>query len=142
MSSETAIRGASLARAFTLVYDGDCRVCTRIADAIRKWDRQHQIEVVPSQRVGVMERFPWIPARAFSEAIQLVGPGGRTWQGAEATEQLLHILPRGRWIGWIFHIPFARALADRFYRWFARHRYHLGCAEHCQVRPIEDVQRD
>ena len=141
MSSKTAVQGA-LARAYTLVYDGDCRVCSRIADAIRKWDRQHQIDVVPSQRAGVTERFPWIPARAFSEAIQLVGPGGRTWQGAEATEQLLHILPRGRWIGWIFRVPFARALADRFYRWFARHRYHLGCAEHCQTRSVEDVQRD
>jgi predicted DCC family thiol-disulfide oxidoreductase YuxK len=142
VSSETAVQGASLARPYTLVYDGDCRVCSRIANAIRKWDRQHQIDVMPSQLVGVMERFPWIPARAFSEAIQLVGPGGRTWQGAEATEQLLHILPRGRWIRWIFHVPFARALADRFYRWFARHRYHLGCAEHCQARPIEDTQRD
>ena len=39
---------------------------------------------------------------------------------------------------WIFSIPFVRPLAERFYRWFARNRYRLGCGEHCQFRP-QDV---
>jgi predicted DCC family thiol-disulfide oxidoreductase YuxK len=26
---------------------------------------------------------------------------------------------------------------DRFYRWFARNRYRLGCGEHCAVRPAD-----
>lgn len=138
----SVISAVSSRRPYTLVYDGDCRVCSRIARGIRAWDRRHQIEVVPSQDDGVMERFPWIPAHAFREALQLVGPGGRTWQGAAATEQLVSVLPRGRWIAWVFHVPFVRALADRFYRWFARNRYHLGCAEHCQTRPIADVRQD
>jgi predicted DCC family thiol-disulfide oxidoreductase YuxK len=30
-----------------------------------------------------------------------------------------------------------RALADRFYRWFARNRYRLGCGSHCQSRPAD-----
>ena len=117
---------------YTLVYDGNCRVCTRLAKGLRKWDHARQIEVVPSQGVGVMARFPWIPVSAFGEGIQLVGPGGQTWQGAAAIEQLLNIVPRGRWIAWIFRVPFVRAFADRFYRWFARNRYHLGCGEHCR----------
>jgi predicted DCC family thiol-disulfide oxidoreductase YuxK len=108
-----------------------CRVCNRIANVLRRWDRRREIDVVPSQTDGVMARFPWIPARAFAEAMQLVGPGGETWQGAAAIEKLLDILPRGGWIAWIFRIPFARAVADRCYRWFARNRYHLGCGEHC-----------
>ena len=135
-----AVRGQAQAstgmgRAYTLVFDGMCRVCTRLANVLRKWDTHRAIEVVPSQANGVMARFPWIPARAFSEAIQLVGPGGDTWQGAAAIEKLLDILPRGRWIAWIFRIPYVRVLADRFYRWFARNRYHLGCGDHCVARP-------
>ncbi len=127
---------AGLGRPYTLVYDGMCRMCTRLSNVLKKWDGRRQIEVVPSQETGVMARFPWIPARAYAEAIQLVGPGGETWQGAAAIEQLLNVLPRGRWIAWIFRIPFVRALADRVYRWVARNRYRLGCGEHCQSRPL------
>jgi predicted DCC family thiol-disulfide oxidoreductase YuxK len=84
-----------------------------------------------------MARFPWIPAKAYGEALQLIGPGGRTWQGAAAIEQLLTILPKGKLVSWLFKVPFVRVLADRFYRWFARNRYRLGCGEHCQLRPAE-----
>jgi predicted DCC family thiol-disulfide oxidoreductase YuxK len=133
---------AGLGRPYTCVYDGTCKVCTRLATALRKWDRHNEIEVVASQAPGLMPRFPWIPARAYVEALQLVGPGGHTWQGAAAIEQLLHILPKGMLIGWLFEIPFARAIADRFYKWFARNRYKLGCGEHCQSRPLDVLFRD
>lgn len=127
---------AGLGRPYTLVYDGMCRMCTRLSNVLTRWDGRRQIEIVPSQATGVMARFPWIPARAYSDAIQLVGPGGETWQGAAAIEQLLNVLPRGPWISWIFRIPYVRALADRTYRWVARNRYRLGCGEHCQARPL------
>ena len=127
---------SGMGRPYTLVYDGMCRVCNRLAKLLRRWDARHLIEVVPSQASGVIERFPWIPKRAFTEAIQFVGPGGATWQGAAAIEELLGILPRGRWIAWIFSVPFVRTLADRFYRWFARNRYRMGCGEHCVSRPL------
>lgn len=132
--AQTPLNG--LGRPYTLVYDGMCRVCTRLAILLRKWDRQRRIEVVPSQAPGVTARFPWIPARAYAEAIQFVGPDGATWQGSAAIEELLSVLPRGRWIAWIFSIPFVRTLADRFYRWFARNRYRMGCGEHCVSRPL------
>lgn len=131
------VASAGLGRPYTLVYDGMCRMCTRLSNVLKKWDTRREIEVVPSQATGVTARFPWIPARAYAEAIQLVGPGGKTWQGAEAIERLLGILPRGNWIGWVFRIPFVRVLADRLYRWVARNRYHLGCGEHCQSRPLD-----
>ena len=127
------------ARPYTVVYDGACKVCNRLVRLLAKWDRADLITSVPSQTPGVQARFPWIPAKAYSEALQLVGPGGKTWQGSAAIEQLLNILPRGRLIAWIFHIPFIRTLADRFYRWFARNRYHLGCGAHCQSRPLNVI---
>ena len=123
---------SELGRPFTVVFDGDCAVCTRICNALREWDGRNQLEIVPSQQPGVMERFPWIPERAFADALQLVAADGTTWQGAAAIEKLLDVLPKGRRISWIYKIPFARALADRFYRWFARNRYRLGCGTHCR----------
>lgn len=138
--AETASVG--LGRPYTLVYDGLCRICNPLADLVRRWDQRRRIEVVPSQATGVMARFPWIPPQAFAQALQLVGPGGRTWQGAAAVEELLTVLPRGRWIAWIFHVPFVRTLADRVYRWVARNRYRMGCGEHCQSRPLDVAFRD
>jgi predicted DCC family thiol-disulfide oxidoreductase YuxK len=29
-----------------------------------------------------------------------------------------------------------RTATDKFYRWFARNRYRLGCGEHCAYRPV------
>ena len=92
---------------------------------------------VPSQNTSVLARFPWIPPEAYAEAVQLVGPGGRTWQGAAAIEQLLRVLPHGGLLGWVFGVPLVGPLLDRFYRWFARNRYRFGCGEHCQSRPLD-----
>ena len=119
-------------RRYTVVYDGQCKVCSRSVKLLAKWDRNHELEIIPSQTPGVRERFAWITPRAYVDSIQLVRTeDGRTWQAAAALEELLNVLPKGRLISWMFKIPFARPLADKFYRWFARNRYKLGCDEHC-----------
>ena len=122
-------------RPYALVYDGDCKVCTRIAHVLQRLDTRATFDVVSSQAPGVQARFPWIPPQAYLDSLQLVEAGGQTWQGAAAVERILDLLPRGRWIAWVFSLPFARPLAERFYRWFARNRYRLGCGDHCSYRP-------
>lgn len=128
---------AGSGRPYTVVWDGTCKTCGRLVDLMQRWDTERQIETIPSQNTSVFARFPWIPAEAYAEAVQLIGPGGRTWQGAGAVEQLLKILPHGQWLGWVFRIPLMGAVLDRFYRWFARNRYRFGCGEHCQSRPLK-----
>jgi predicted DCC family thiol-disulfide oxidoreductase YuxK len=135
--SEEAASG--LGRPYTVVFDGTCKVCNRLAKVLRGWDHARLIEVVPSQAPGVMARFPWIPPKAFTEALQMVGPGGQTWAGAAAIEQILNVVPKGKLIAWVFKIPFVRVVADRFYKWFARNRYKMGCGAHCQSRPVETL---
>lgn len=125
---------AGSGRPWTVVYDGQCKVCGRLVKLLRKWDTGQEIEIVPFQNSSVLDRFPWIPAEAYAQAMQLVGPGGQTWQGGYAIEQLLEILPYGGLLGWAFSIPFFGELFNRFYRWFARNRYRFGCGEHCALR--------
>lgn len=126
-----------MGRPYTVVYDGACKVCGRLVKLLNAWDTRDEIEVVPFQNTVVLDRFPWIPSEAYAEAMQLVGPGGRTWQGGDAIEQLLKILPFGGTFGWAFRIPGFGGAFSRFYRWFARNRYKFGCGEHCQVRPLK-----
>ena len=122
-------------RRYVVIYDGDCKVCGRTAKLLAQWDHGRELEIIPSQTPGVRERFPWIPERAYMESLQVVRTvDSRTWQSSAALEELLNVLPKGRLISWLFKIPFARPLADRFYRWFARNRYRMGCSDHCAVR--------
>lgn len=137
VAGEAETPSAGLGRAYTVVFDGDCKVCTRLTKLLHAWDRANELEVVSSQTRGVMARFPWIPARAYADALQLVARDGTTWQGAAAIERLLDVLPKGRLLGWVFMLPFARPLIDHFYKWFARNRYRLGCGAHCQSRPLD-----
>ncbi len=123
--------GLSPSHPYTLVYDGDCRFCRRSADLVVSWNRGGVVEVVPYQRAGVAQRFPWIPDAAYREAMQLVGPGGETWSGAAAVERLVKVLPGGRPLGCLFALPLARPLARAGYRLVARNRYRLGCSSHC-----------
>ncbi len=112
---------------YTVVYDGDCSVCNRFADGLTRWDREEILEIVPSQKTGVKDRFPWITPEAFEASIQLVASDGTTWSGAAALETLLGILPRGRWLGWVFGIPCVRPAAEWSYRLFAGNRRRMGC---------------
>ena len=100
-------------------------------------DRRGVFEIVPSQHADIRARYPWIPDRAYAEALQLVRDSdGRTWQGAAAVEEVIAELRAGWILSWVFHIPFARPIAERLYGWFARHRNRLGCGEHCTVAPV------
>jgi len=130
-------------RRYTVIYDGHCKVCGRLVKLLTKWDRNRELEIIPSQQAGVQQRFPWIPARSYIESVQVVrNSDGRTWQAAAALEELLNAMPKGRLISWLFKIPFVRPLADRFYRWFARNRYKFGCGDHCAVRAADLDFRD
>lgn len=128
------MRTAGPAPAYTVVYDGHCRVCNKLVAALRKWDRHGELEIVPFQAPGVQQRFSRIEPGAFTESMQVVrSTDGKTWQGAAAIELLLDVLPRGRWIAWIFRVPLVRGIAERMYRWFARNRYRMGCEDHCRT---------
>jgi len=122
-------------RPYTVVYDGFCNVCKKLVGVLTRWDSRGDLEILPSQTAGLSARFPWIPAKAYLESVQVIdNRTGKTAQGAAAIEQLIDALPKGKLITWIFSIPLVRPAAEKFYRWFARNRYHLGCGEHCQLR--------
>lgn len=121
-------------RQYTVVYDGDCGLCTALATRLAAWDERSVFDIVPSQQQGVQARFPWIPATAYAEALQLVrNYDRRTWQGVAAIEEIAGNLRNGWLISWIFMMPLGRRTTDWLYRWFAGHRHELGCGERCET---------
>ncbi len=120
-------------RRYVLVFDGHCRICRRSIRWIRARDREDLIELLPYQDPSVAERFPHVPAAAFEEAIQLIGPGGERLEGARAVEEILRLIPGARIVAPAFRIPGVRPLAEWVYGLVARNRRHFGCAAHCSA---------
>jgi len=124
--------GCAPGHAYAVVYDGNCNVCRKLVTVLERWDSKGELEMMPSETPGLATRFPWIPPQAYVESIQVIScADGTTWQGAAAMERLIDALPKGKLVTWIFSIPFARPLAEKGYRRFARNRYQLGCGDHC-----------
>lgn len=118
---------------WTLVYDGQCRVCIGSVNKIRDWDRHGRFEMVAYQAEGVPERFPNISRQQFEESVQLIGPEGGRWEGPAAVEKIFELVPRARPFAWLFRIPLARPIARALYRLFARNRHRFGCGDHCPI---------
>ncbi len=114
-----------------LIYDGGCSMCMRWMGRVRLWDRDGRIEMLPLQDPSIDSRFSQLDRSALMEAMHLVEPDGRVSAGAEAAERLLRVLPLGGVLGALFHLPFARPIADRVYRRIAARRKRGGCGEHC-----------
>jgi predicted DCC family thiol-disulfide oxidoreductase YuxK len=129
----TASAAAAGGAKTTVVYDGACRVCGKLARLLQAWDRQGRLEVVPSGGALLKERFPDITRDEYEQSLQVITPDGTRYQRGDAIEKLLQTLPMGWLLSWVFRIPGARGLVDRFYRWFASNRYWFGCGETCPI---------
>lgn len=129
--SARAPEGAFRPARWTLLYDGNCRVCQRAVRGLGRLDRDDRVNAVPYQDREARQRFAWIPTADLERAMHLVSPAGEVWAGARAVERLLTLLPGGPFWGALFRVPLVRSVADRVYRWIARNRHRLGCGAHC-----------
>ncbi len=110
----------------TLIYDGECGLCRRSVEWVRRRDREHRITLVPFQDQVTVARFG-IPLPALAAAMHLVLPDRRVFAGADAVPEILRLLASWRWARWVFAVPGVRPLARRVYAWVARRR-------RCEVR--------
>ena len=110
----------------TLIYDGTCRFCSRLARAAARLDRDGRLELIASGDRAVPNRFPSLTPEACGAALQLVTPGGETRQGAAAVAGALSLLPGLGWLGALLRLPGVRRLAALAYGVIARHRHCLA----------------
>jgi predicted DCC family thiol-disulfide oxidoreductase YuxK len=82
-----------------VIYDGRCGFC-------RIWIEYWQaltggrLAYAPSQELGSL--YPQIPAKNFSESVQLVMPGGEVTSGARAVFRTLTYAPGMAWLLWVY----------------------------------------
>jgi predicted DCC family thiol-disulfide oxidoreductase YuxK len=116
----------------TLIYDGDCGICTTLAGFVRRRLRP-DAEVAASQELD-LHRYG-VTAAECAEALQYVTADGRVYAAQEAVARLL-LASRPVWrpAGYVLRAPGVDALAGVVYRWVARNRHRLpGSSGACAV---------
>ena len=111
---------------YTLLYDGNCRICTSQADLISRYDLAGRIERLDMNTPVAHARFPQVTPAAARRELHLVAPDGALYRGPEAVRETLLRLPRLWALGQLMCLPGVMALARPIYRLVARYRYLLG----------------
>lgn len=106
----------------TLVYDGECEFCTRLARWVRRRDARERVEVRPNQEPGLIERLGLTPAEV-ERASWAVEAGGAKFEGAAGINRVLRELGGG-WaaLGALYRLPPIGWVENRYYRRVARVR--------------------
>ena len=105
----------------TLVYDGDCEFCTRLARWVARRDRRGRVAPRPNQEPGLIEALGLTRAEV-DRASWAVEKGGR-FEGAAGISRVLRELGGGwRLLGSLYLLPPVGWLEDRYYKRVARRR--------------------
>lgn len=106
-----------------LVFDGDCGMCTRSADVLRRRLRRcpEDYDITPGQRLDLAAL--GLTEQQCEEALQWVAADGSIRSGHEAIAAVLQCsAPWARPIGHVLVAPGIRPVAALAYRWVAEHR--------------------
>lgn len=126
---------------FTVLYDGDCPLCTREIAMLRRIDRGRD-------RLGVIDiaADEFDPSHYGRDLDTLMGrihgvlSDGTVIEGVEVFRRAYAAVGRGWVLNWTRLRPFVRPV-DAAYRWFARNRLKLtGREADCPTRTSEHTQ--
>lgn len=109
-----------------VLYDGHCRFCQRQMRKLLRLARPGALAPVDFQAPGALDAFEGVTWEECMQAMIVVAPDGRRWQGAEAAARALvtrRVL--GAW-AWLYYLPGLRQLLNAAYRAVARRRYRLA----------------
>ena len=112
---------------YTLLFDGECRICSAFARGVRMIDVRRNLRVRPIQESGPL--LAAVPESVRLGAAHVVGPDGRVSSGAEAMPALVAALLDGpRLEGRLRGSEVSMAALDRAYRLMVELRGRLTCA--------------
>jgi predicted DCC family thiol-disulfide oxidoreductase YuxK len=105
----------------TLVYDGECEFCTRLARWVERHDRRGRVAVRPNQEPGLIESLG-LTREQVDRASWAVERAGR-FEGAAGVNRVLRELGGGwRVLGSLYLVAPVGWLEDRYYARVARRR--------------------
>jgi predicted DCC family thiol-disulfide oxidoreductase YuxK len=109
----------------TVLYDGDCGVCSETARALAKLDRRRALLLMPLQSANIDGQPS--PDKLL-DALHAFDESGRWWVGPEAMVEIVRRIPLLRPITVFMHAPGADRAADVLYRTIANNRQAISRA--------------
>jgi predicted DCC family thiol-disulfide oxidoreductase YuxK len=110
---------------YTVIYDGDCNLCTNLVRLLEQLDRGQQFRYISMQDQAELSNYNMTLADCEAGVI-LINPADRTqcWQGAAAVEEIGRLLPLGNiFVTAYRHLPGMKSVGDRVYAQVRDHRY-------------------
>ena len=105
----------------TLVYDGECDFCTRLARWVERHARRGKISARPNQEPGLIESLGL--TRAEVDRASWAVERGRRFEGAAGINRVLRELGGGwRLLGSLYLVAPIGWLEDKYYKRVARRR--------------------
>lgn len=125
----------------TLFFDGDCPLCAREIELLRRLDHRRAIEFLDIAAPGFDAAAHGLTQDALMAELTGRLPDGRIVTGMETIRQMYAAVGLGPLVAWT-RWPGLRPVADAGYQLFARNRLRLTgrCTpERCELPPREPV---
>lgn len=114
---------------YTLVFDGDCGICTASADWVEAHDVHGNVETVPYQLADLEALSPGLTPDMTSRSVYFVEPDGTRYrEGRAVFETLKHLSGIYRVLGLMLANPVVAALTWPGYRLVASNRAKISVA--------------
>jgi predicted DCC family thiol-disulfide oxidoreductase YuxK len=112
----------------TMLFDGDCGICTYSADIVKRIDRRNLFRVLPYQSFPEETLRPWgISYADCTRKVQVVSQRGRVFRGAFAVNYVLYqYFPWTLLVVVIYAVPILLLLEILGYALVARNRTRLS----------------
>ncbi len=114
-----------------VIYDGNCRICTRQVARLPWWDCQGKLAYLSLHDPEVARRYPGLTHEMLMRDMYVVDRSGRRHRGAAALRYLSRRLRRLWWLAPVLHIPFSLPVWQWMYRQVADRRYRWGNVKDC-----------
>lgn len=123
----------------TVIFDGQCGMCTRTVKALKRMDRHDRLMLRPCQSVPE-EGWEGIRPAQCEAAVWTVAEDGAKAQGSDAAMMIAAALMNGRWPMTFGKLPVVQQVMQVVYRAVARNRRRFpGEKPWCQQHP-EDCE--
>ena len=107
-------------RAWQVMYDADCGMCTWVVAVLLAWDRDRHLHPCAIQSPAGERLLGDLDEQARLDSWHLISPAGERSSGGAALGPLLGLLPGGTLGARVASA--SPALSERAYRWVADHR--------------------
>lgn len=121
----------------TVVFDGQCALCTRTVKRIQKWDRHGRITWRPCQSIPP-EGWEDVSPAECAKVVWAVDAEGNRAQGSDAAMMILAALIDARWPMTIGRLPVVHQVMQGVYWVIARNRRRFpGETPWCEQHPAD-----